>query len=64
VPEPGIKDTLNAFIYWQNPPRLTEDRRVNRIHPGQLIDIRLSVEKPAVSDSVVAPVKDKSDNNY
>ena len=64
VPEPGIKDTLNAFIYWQSPPRLTEDRRVNRIHPGQLIDIRLSVEKPAVSDSVVAPVKDKSDNNY
>jgi len=41
----GIKDTLNAYIYRQNPERLNDDRKVNRIRPGQLIDIWLSAER-------------------
>ena len=64
VPDPAVKDTMNAFIYSQSPPRLTDDKHVNRIHPGQLMDIRLSLEKPVAGDSVVAPVKDKSESNY
>ncbi|MEO5591764.1 MAG: PASTA domain-containing protein [Chitinophagaceae bacterium] len=63
VPDPGVKDTLNAFIYWQSPPRLTEDHRVNRIHPGQLIDVRLSAEKPVRSDSA-AKLPAQQPNNY
>ncbi|MEP6748009.1 MAG: PASTA domain-containing protein [Bacteroidota bacterium] len=52
--DPSIKDSANAYIYWQNPPRLAEDHRVNRIHQGQLIDIRCSVEKPT-TDSTKLP---------
>jgi beta-lactam-binding protein with PASTA domain len=58
-----VKDSLNAFIYWQNPERMTEDHRVNRIHQGQLIDIKLSAEKPAKTDSLIkAP--DQQPNSY
>ena len=55
-----IKDSATAYIYWQNPPRLTEDRRVNRIHQGQLIDIKCSVNKPVTDSTVKAP----EPNNY
>ena len=45
VPDAGVSDTLNAFVYRQNPERLDEDRKVNRIRPGQLVDIWLSSER-------------------
>src|SRR5688500_10395418 len=45
IPDPGISDTGNAYIYRQNPERFTDDRRVNRIRPGQMIDIWLSAER-------------------
>ena len=45
VPDAGLNDTLNAFVYRQNPERLDDDRKVNRIRPGQLIDIWLSAEQ-------------------
>ena len=47
---PNVKDSASAFIYKQSPDRLTEDHKVNRIHPGQLMDIWLGIEKP-VKDS-------------
>jgi beta-lactam-binding protein with PASTA domain len=50
----GITDTLNAFIFWQRPARYSEERKLQFIRPGQLIDIRLQVEKP-VMDTVIAP---------
>ena len=43
--DPRVHDTLNAFIYRQNPERLNDDRKINRIRPGQLIDIWLSSER-------------------
>jgi eukaryotic-like serine/threonine-protein kinase len=52
LPDPEVKDTLNGFIRRQSPERFTEERRINRIHQGQLIDIWLSIEKP-VKDSVI-----------
>jgi beta-lactam-binding protein with PASTA domain len=52
VVDPGVSDTMNAFIYKQNPERLNYDRRVNRIRPGQIIDLWLSVEqKERIIDS-------------
>lgn len=45
VLDAGVSDTLNAFVYRQNPERLDDDRKVNRIRPGQLIDIWLSAER-------------------
>lgn len=47
IPDNNVKDTLNAFVYRQSPERLTYDYRVNRIRPGQTIDIWLSKDKPA-----------------
>jgi beta-lactam-binding protein with PASTA domain len=41
----GVRDTLNAFIYRQNPERLNDDRKINRIRPGQMVDIWLSAER-------------------
>ena len=59
----GVKDSSAAFIYWQNPPRLTDDHRVNRIHRGQFIDIRASINKPS-TDSTAKPAADAQNNNY
>ncbi|MGB8193051.1 MAG: PASTA domain-containing protein [Chitinophagaceae bacterium] len=46
MPDPDVRDTTSAFVYWQSPERMTEDRRFNRIRQGQTIDLRLSVQKP------------------
>jgi beta-lactam-binding protein with PASTA domain len=46
IPDPDVRDTMNAFVYRQSPDRLTYDFRINRIRPGQSIDIWLSKEKP------------------
>jgi eukaryotic-like serine/threonine-protein kinase len=53
VASPDVKESANAFIYKQSPERLTEDKRVNRIRPGQMIDIWLSTEKPVRNDTTV-----------
>jgi len=58
----GIKDSASSYIYRQSPERLTEDHRVNRIHQGQLIDIWLSVQKPAIDSA--AKAQDPQPNNY
>ena len=56
LPDAGLSDTTAGFVYWQNPARWTDDRKINRIRPGQMMDLRLSVGKPVRSDSsLVAP---------
>lgn len=47
VVDPDVHDTLNAYIYRQSPERYTEDKRMNRIRAGQMIDIWLSVQQPS-----------------
>jgi beta-lactam-binding protein with PASTA domain len=54
VPDPDVTDTLNAYIYWQNPPRYDQDRKLMHIRSGQLMDVRLSVQRP-VPDSTKLP---------
>jgi beta-lactam-binding protein with PASTA domain len=51
LPDPDVKDTSNAFIYWQNPARYGEDNRLQRIHVGQTIDIKLRAQKPVIADT-------------
>jgi eukaryotic-like serine/threonine-protein kinase len=51
VTQPDVKDSGSAFIYKQSPERLTEDHKINRIHPGELINIWLSVQKPVADTS-------------
>jgi eukaryotic-like serine/threonine-protein kinase len=47
---PAVSDTINAYIYWQNPERYNEDKKLQHIRPGQTMDLKLQVEKP-VRDS-------------
>lgn len=47
----GVTDTLNAFIYSQRPTRFNEERKLQHIRPGQLIDIWLQTDRPVV-DSI------------
>ncbi len=47
VPDADVKDTANAYVYRQSPEKLSFDNRINRIRPGQTIDVWLSVQKPA-----------------
>jgi beta-lactam-binding protein with PASTA domain len=47
VPAKDVRDSAEAFIYWQDPPQTNEDGLPNRIRPGQSIDIRLQGQRPA-----------------
>lgn len=46
LPDSDLTDTLAGYVYWQNPERLNEERKINRIRAGQMMDIKLSVNKP------------------
>lgn len=61
--DPDVKDSGTAFIYFQNPPRFSDDHQVSRIHQGQTIDIKAGVQKPAIKDSTLKS-PDSSPNNY
>ncbi len=49
VTQPDVKDTAAAYIYKQNPPHFDENRQLQYIKPGMIMDIFLSKEKPADS---------------
>jgi eukaryotic-like serine/threonine-protein kinase len=51
IPDKGIKDSAAAYVYKQNPERMTEDKKVNRIRQGQLIDLWLSKERKVIADT-------------
>lgn len=46
IADPDVTDQLNAYVYRQSPERFTYDNRVNRIRPGQSIDLWLSQQRP------------------
>jgi beta-lactam-binding protein with PASTA domain len=50
VAEMNVADTLNAYIYKQNPQRFDDEKRILRIRSGQLMDVWLQNDKP-VKDS-------------
>ncbi|MDB5203469.1 MAG: hypothetical protein JWQ27_2878 [Ferruginibacter sp.] len=51
IPDPGISDTLAAYVWKQSPPRFTEDQRPIYIQSGQLMDLWISPEMKVVKDS-------------
>jgi len=53
IPDPGLSDTSNAYIYKQEPERYTNEHKVNRIRPGQMIDIWLSTEQKQRVDTTI-----------
>jgi len=48
LPDAEVKDTLNSFIWWQNPPRVSEEGKRIKIRPGQTMDVKLSLNKPLI----------------
>jgi beta-lactam-binding protein with PASTA domain len=60
LPNPDVSDTLNAFIYKQNPERFTDDKRIQRIRSGQTMDVWLQVERP-VKDSTDVPLPEEEE---
>jgi beta-lactam-binding protein with PASTA domain len=48
IADPGVTDTLNAYIREQSPPRMGEDGRRVKIRSGQTMDVRLSIERPVI----------------
>lgn len=53
IPDANVTEQENAFIYRQNPSRFDAERKLNRIRPGQMIDIWLSVEPKPRVDSII-----------
>lgn len=51
IVDPGVRDTVNSFVYKQSPMPKTRDGAKLRIRQGQMIDIWLSSQRPIV-DSV------------
>lgn len=55
IPRGDIEDTMSAFIYQQKPERFNDEKKIQKIRPGQTIDFWIQPEKP-VADSVEAPL--------
>jgi eukaryotic-like serine/threonine-protein kinase len=51
ITDANVSDTLNSWIYKQNPQRFDDEKRIQRIRSGQTIDLWLQAEKP-VKDSL------------
>ena len=47
----GTTDTVNAFVYKQNPPKFTEDKRPVYIRSGQVMDVWVAKEMKYITDS-------------
>jgi beta-lactam-binding protein with PASTA domain len=52
LPDPDVRDTASAFVYLQNPARLDEEKRLQYIRSGQVMDLRLSVQMKMITDSL------------
>ena len=55
VTDANVTDTLNAFVYKQNPQRLDDQKHIQRIRSGQLMDVWLQTDKP-VKDTTDSPL--------
>lgn len=54
MPDPEVRsDTAEAYIYWQDPRQFNDEGQINRIRPGQAIDIKLGLKsKVPTRDSI------------
>lgn len=54
LPNGDVTDTCNAYIYWQNPERFDEDKKFRYIRSGQLMDVKLQLDKPTTDSTAVS----------
>jgi hypothetical protein len=58
IVSPGVRDTMNAYVYRQVPSAKTADGVNIRIRPGQMMDLFLQVEKPVIDTTItINPVQ-------
>jgi eukaryotic-like serine/threonine-protein kinase len=57
VADPGVKDTMRAWVYRQNPPRFDEDKTMLFMHTGQTMDVWLSSNEVAADSLMKKGVK-------
>lgn len=55
LPNEDVKDTASAYIYWQNPQRFDDDKKIQHIRSGQTMDVKLQLDKP-VPDTSSTPL--------
>ncbi len=46
TPDPDLNNAISGFVYRQNPERFNEERKLNRIRSGQMMDVWLSITRP------------------
>lgn len=51
VPEGDVRDTANAYVIKQIPPKLTPEKQQVFIRPGQVMDLFLAKQMRVISDS-------------
>ena len=49
----GVEDTTDGYIYWQSPARYNDEKRFNYIRSGQLMDIKLQMDKPVIDSTKI-----------
>ena len=54
VIEENVSDTMSAWIFKQSPERFDEEKRIQRIRSGQLIDVWLQADKPVADSAKIA----------
>jgi eukaryotic-like serine/threonine-protein kinase len=57
VLDPGVKDTMEAWIYRQNPPRFDENHTMLFMHSGQTMDVWLTSNKEAADTLMKKEIK-------
>jgi beta-lactam-binding protein with PASTA domain len=64
---PDLAANGEAYVYKTNPPQYSEttpgQRTMNKIRPGQLLDIYVTANKPVVIDTTTAPPQTPPDIN-
>lgn len=48
IPDPGVRDTANAYVYRQSPNRFDDDGHVISIRAGQVMDVWVSTTAPVI----------------
>ena len=66
VPDAGVTNRDEAYVYKQNPTEKATDAdgntKKNKIHPGQVIDVYLSVTQPVIDTSAMPPPPPDNNN--
>lgn len=57
----NVEDTCSAYIYKQNPPRFSDEKKIQRIRSGQTMDVWLQADKPVRDTIQKLPLDEPSD---